>query len=469
MTAENLWKYFEKISGIPHCSGNEGRLREFIKKISEKNKLKFSQDATGNLLVFKPAQKTDCKRIIVLQSHLDMVCVKDKNKKFDFKKDKIKLKFGGGYVSADGTSLGADNGIGVAAMLSLMTEKKISHPAIEFLFTVEEETGLRGAAGLRKNFLRGRTFINLDSEEEGAIFVGCAGGVYLRAEIPVERRRIKGNVFDISVSGLAGGHSGIDIDKERDNAVKVLGQLLAALSSKTDFGIVSAEGGSEINVIPVFANAKVLADDDAEFLKTFRSVSEKILKKNSFERKMKIEIKTRSKKRRLSAVSARRISDILNSLPTGVFRKGNPPQSSANLGVLKTGKKSLSVEYLVRGMSEKLTKEASEKIIAIVKSLGGSFYSKTLFPPWSPVEKSSLISAAKRVFETLFRKKPLLKSVHAGLECGVIAKKFDGVEMISIGPDIENAHSVAERVKIKSVESFYAFLVELGLKVSSVV
>ncbi|MFH1958419.1 MAG: beta-Ala-His dipeptidase [bacterium] len=465
-----LWKYFGEISKIPRCSGKEQQAGKFIKNFTRGAGLRFKEDTAGNILVFKPALNSCSKRTVVLQSHLDMVCEKGSETKFDFSNDAVKLRKTGNFIEASGTTLGADNGIGVAAMLAVLSDKEMPHPPLECLFTVSEETGLTGLIGASRvsvNFLSGRTFLNLDSEEEGTVCTGCAGGAAAVLKMPVIFTALSGqgfSEFEISVSGLRGGHSGMDIHKKRASAIKILTEILNGLCRMFDIRISKIEGGTKINAIPRSAGASVFISEkqDPEFKNFLKEHTGKIKERYGNEKQIKIQWENRKaagKKYFCGGKAACGIVKFISKLPHGLIKKDKSGVvTSANFAILRTGKKWLEMRYLCRSSSPNGMGSVIKKLEALGRQYNCLFSSKEVFPAWEPVSNSRILGISRRSYKKIFSKKLRVKTAHAGLECGVIGKKFGGMDMISIGPDIENAHTPSERVKISSVRKFYKFL-----------
>ncbi len=464
MKDNNLWEYFKEISKIPRCSGKERRAGKFIKNFAKKACLRFKEDKAGNLLVFKPAQNSHSGKTVVLQSHLDMVCEKVRETKFNFSNDALKLRKKGNFIYAEGTTLGADNGIGVAAMLDVLSDKGMRHPPLECLFTVSEETGLIGASRIGGSFLSGRTFINLDSEEEGTVFTGSAGGAEAVLKMPVIFLGLSGrdfSEFEISVSDLRGGHSGMDIHKKRPSAIKILAEILNSLCRKFNIKISKIAGGTKINVIPREAGASVfISEKQVRVFKNFlKEHTGKIKERYGNEKRLKIQWEKHKPAGKKYFCEGAEITNFLLKLPHGVIERNKAGvATSANFAILRTGKKWLEMRYLCRSSSKNGLGCVIKKLEALGNRSNCRFSSKEVFPVWEPGANSRILGISRSSYKKIFSKKLRVKTVHAGLECGVIGKKFGGMDMISIGPDIENAHTPSERVKISSVDRVYKFL-----------
>jgi dipeptidase D len=466
---EVLWKYFEEISKIPRGSGNEEKVAEYVFKTAKNLGLKAKRDKVGNVLVeIPPSKESENAPITVLQCHLDMVCEKNEGVQHDFKKDPIKLKVVGDYLMADGTSLGADNGIGVATCLALMEEKDYKRGPLELLFTVDEETGLNGAFGLSSTFVKGRQLINLDSEEEGIIYIGCAGGKDTVLKLKTKRKENFNfdKFFKVSIKGLKGGHSGVDIHEGRACANLLISRFLKEFLKENEFELVSINGGSKRNAIPREAFAVLGANE--EVLKNFAEKQEKIFlseyKKIDPDLNILIE-KVEPEFKPMEEKFKEKIINFLITIPHGVLKMSfdvkGLVETSTNFAIIETREREIEIATSQRSSLSSGINWASD----IIKSLGKIVKAKVEqskgYPGWKPDPSSPLLKKVSKTFENFFGKEPQLKAIHAGLECGIIGEHYPGMDMVSIGPQIENVHSPSERVHIKSVERFYNFLKEV--------
>jgi dipeptidase D len=469
--AKNVWDFFRQVNRIPRGSKNEKQIIEWLKTIAKSRNLACRSDDVDNVIIELPATKGSEKSpTVVLQSHVDMVCEKTPESKHDFTKDPIELVERDGWITADGTTLGADNGVGVALALALIDEK-ISHPKLELLFTVDEETGLTGANGLKPGFITGKYLINLDGEDKSFI-VGCAGGEQTEIRLPLEFSPAPDSLacFNLGISGLHGGHSGIDIDKQYANAIQLLGKTLKGLQN-FDLRVCDIEGGTVHNAIP--RDAKAIICFDASKLNAAKKTLVEI--ESSFKKEfaktdpnLKVEFKEATLR---PAVSIRnpqsQIINLLSSLPTGVYRMS--PQfegiveTSSNLAKVEIlrDEKQLRILISQRSLEKQTLNEITAKITGLAKSAGAKVETVGGYPSWKPDVNSSLLKRAKEIYRKLNNKEPEVKVVHAGLEPAVIGEKIAGIEMISIGPTIKNPHSPQERVDIASVDAVWKFLVEL--------
>jgi dipeptidase D len=464
-----LWKHFAKILTIPHCSGNEKALGDYVLGVAAGLGLAAKRDKVGNVVVSKPATPGRGGAVgAILQGHLDMVCEKNSIKVHDFSKDPIQTEIKGEWVYAQGTTLGADNGIGLAAALAVMEDKSIVHGPMEFLFTVDEETGLTGANKIQKGFLTGKMLLNLDSEDEGTFTIGCAGGADSTLVLPLERKKTASkNLYRLHVHGFRGGHSGLDINQGRGNAIKLLARVLGEALVTAKIEIVSVEGGSKHNAIPREAVA-VLACPPIQVRAMTTAV------KKAFD-KIQIEFKAvepgaayalepvPGKEFALTRDSQKNLVDFLMAIPHGVIAMhpeiAGLTETSTNLAIVKTGKKDLTVLCSTRS-SVASALEAAREIIRSVCALAGARADLLDgYPGWMPNLDSPLLKKLREIYRATFDRDAEVVAVHAGLECGIIGEKFPGMDMISFGPTMKNPHSPEEHVHIGSVEKFWKFLV----------
>lgn len=473
-----VWKHFDEIRKIPRASQQEEAMRNYIIQFAKANNLSYDQDNAGNLVVRKPGSKGKEKvAITVLQSHMDMVCEKNKEVQHDFSKDPLRLNKEGDYLYAIGTTLGADNGIGLAASLAVLESKDLVHGPIECLFTTDEETGLNGARGLTAEFIKGRRMLNLDSEEEGSIYIGCAGGggTNIKASLEYQPRPANTECFQVTIKGLQGGHSGVDIHLGRGNAIEILVRVLEFLSHTYPVYIHSLQGGDKHNAIPREAVGKIAVlgkDKD-----TFAAAANKLIDNIKGELGKKdpglalVWESSAPFEQVLSGGCQSKLIGMLKSLPHGVLAM-NPDipelvNTSVNLAKIQWQEK----ECLVHCSSRSSLKDALEatrfKVAAIGALAGAAIDHNEAYPGWKPNLDSNLLGHAKEMYKKVYGKEPKIKAIHAGLECGIIGEKVPGMDMVSIGPQIENPHSPQERVQIPSVEKFWKVLVAILAKIAA--
>ena len=470
---ELVWKYFSEISAIPRGSKNEKKISDYIVETAKKLGLESKRDKVLNVIVKKHSTPGyENVPMLCLQGHLDMVCEKNNDKIHNFEKDPIELVLKGNFLMANGTTLGADNGIAVATNLAIMEDKSLAHGALEFLFTVDEETGLTGANNLQPGFVESKILMNLDSEEEGAIYVGCSGGKNTigKWKVVYESVNPKYAPAVVRVKGLRGGHSGLEIDKGRGNSLKILARVLLAIE-KFGIRISTIEGGNKSNAIPREAEALIFIPSSK-----LNNVSAVVSQYNSIirdevvsvEPDMSIlidEVKAKKKRKALKKNIQNRILRTIASLPHGVIKMsadiGGLVETSTNVAIIRTDAKSLIVTTSQRSS---VASEIDE-IVQMVQSvliLGGAEVETTEgYPGWKPNMASPILKVAKDTYRSLYGKKPDVKAIHAGLECGIIGEKYSGMDMISFGPTLEGVHSPDEKIHIDTVEKFWNFLVTI--------
>ena len=466
-----LWDHFAALAAIPRGSKNEAAATAHVVAVGARLGLPVKVDSVGNVLITKPGTKgLETKPAVVLQGHLDMVCEKNSGTVHDFTKDPIRLVVAGNEVKADGTTLGADNGIGCAAALAILESKDVAHPPLECLFTIDEETGLTGANALTPDFLNATRMLNLDTEEEGAIYVGCAGGLDTMAATAVARvaPAAGASPYRISVTGLRGGHSGCDIHEGRVNALKVLAR---AVSEAEAFGFAPAtlDGGSKRNAIAREGFASGWADPIREpELKAALAKLEADVRSEAgrFDNPVNIGLeRVDAAPNPLGPADAKRIVGFLHAAPHGVL--GWSPdipglvQTSTNLAIIETKDDEVSFATSQRSSVDSAKKDAGRQMATAMNLAGLEVKQGDGYPGWKPNVSSPILGVAKGVHAELFGKEPEVKAIHAGLECGIIGEKFPKMDTISFGPTIRNAHSPDECVSIPSVQNFWSYLTAL--------
>ncbi|MBP8976202.1 MAG: aminoacyl-histidine dipeptidase [Bacteroidetes bacterium] len=470
---ELVWKYFEEISRIPRGSKNEKAISKYVLDTAKSLGLEAKQDKFLNVVVKKPATRgKESLPSVCLQSHLDMVCEKNKDTVHDFTKDPIELIVKDNVIVANGTTLGADNGIGVATCLALMEAKDIEHGPLEFLFTVDEETGLTGASNLQQGSIESKILLNLDSEEEGQIYVGCSGGTDTTLEWSASLENVpqKFASMIIKVKGLKGGHSGLEIDKGRGNSIKILNRVLLALE---EFGVrvSSFDGGNKSNAIPreaeavVFIPIKKLNDCSARVSQWNSIIREELA---TVEPDLSIsveEIKVRKGTKVWRKKLQWQVLRTLSAMPHGVIKMSADikglVETSTNLAIIKSSSRKIELITSQRSSVASEIEEIAQQVRSIGE-LGGAKVTKSDgYPGWKPNLDSPILKIANEIYKQLFGKEPEVKAVHAGLECGIIGEKNPGMDMISFGPTLEGVHSPDEKIYIDSVEKFWKFLLAI--------
>lgn len=466
-----LWGEFAQILDIPHPSYHEERIREHLKAFAAKHELYCVEDEAHNIYIRKGASEGMSSHPgVVLQAHVDMVAQKNKATKFDFLTDPIKAYIEDGWLKAEGTTLGADNGIGVAAMLAVLADKSLKHPPLEALFTASEEVGMDGAMGLKEDLLQGKTLLNLDSEEEGEFCIGCAGGLDLNITFDVEMRPTPSSDFvalRLVVNGLKGGHSGVQIGEGFANANKILFRFLRA--SKLDLLLCSIDGGGLRNAIPREAEATILVhqDDIAKFYDDINAYEHTIISEyKGVEDSISIKAtETAMPEEMIEEDAAACIIWSVCGAPNGLQRLSpviaGLPECSSNLARIYSEGSQVKLQALLRA-SQRSEKEALADSIASVFELADADVERSGgYEGWTPKADSAILEVAKDSYRSLFGTEPTVKSIHAGLECGMIGARYPEMDMISFGPTILSPHSPDERVDIASVERFYAHLTDI--------
>jgi dipeptidase D len=464
-----LWRHFDHILTIPRGSKKEDLARAYVIQIAEKNGLEYVLDAVGNVVVRKPAIAGREKApATILQAHLDMVQEKNSDVDHDFEVDPIQPVRDGEYLTASGTTLGSDNGIGVAAMLAIMESRDLVHGPLELLFTIDEETGMTGASGLGEDMLTGRKLINLDSEEEGVVTIGCAGGAdsHLHLSLTTESVPGAGTALDINLAGLKGGHSGVDIHLQRGNAIKLLARALYAVSLDRPVRLICLEGGNAHNAIPREASAAVFvpgADEVSDVSSAIESEFEAI--RGEFRHAdpgMTWEIvASPSPEATWSARCTADVLGLLTALPHGVMSISHDMpglvETSTNLAVVGETDGRLSILLSNRSSVMSALAALRHRVRAIASLAGADVEEHGGYPAWQPIVDSEMLEVVRGVHRRIAGE-PEVGAVHAGLECSIVAEKYPGIDMVSFGPQIDFPHSPDEKVKIPSVAAFYRVL-----------
>lgn len=468
-----VWQQFADICKVPRPSKKEEKIIQFLLDFGATHQLETSRDEIGNILIKKAATEGyEDRETVVLQSHMDMVCEKNDGTVHNFDTDPIVPVVDGDWLKADGTTLGADDGIGVATQLAILISKDIEHGPLECLFTVDEETGLTGAKALQPGFFDAKILINLDSEDEGELFVGCAGGVDTVATFEYRvQKDINPDVqsFTISVKGLLGGHSGDDINKGHGNAVKVMTRLLWTLNQTIDIHLASIDAGNMRNAIAreAFATISVPSCDvdvmKDLFEKTATAIKEEL---SMVETRLNIEMATTEKPPYyIDELTQDVLLDALYACPHGVhamsYRMPGMVETSTNLASVKMMKKNkIQVTTSQRSDSETAKYDIAQMVEATFMLAGADVEHTDGYPGWAPNPKSAIMECAANAYEACFGKKPIVRSIHAGLECGLFLEKYPYLDMISFGPTLRQVHTPEERIEIKTVQMFWDHLLE---------
>ena len=456
ISPEILWKNFSKLNTVPRPSKKEERVIAFIKNFGENLGLPTSVDKTGNVLIKKPATKgMEDRKTIILQAHLDMVCQKNNDVDFDFENQGIQMFIDGDWVKAKGTTLGADNGLGVAAIMSILESTDIPHPNIEALFTIDEETGMTGAFGLEPNFLTGEILLNLDTEEDDEIDIGCAGGIDVTAKQTFTTEKFQGEAVKIEVKGLQGGHSGMDIHKGFGNSNKILTRFLLLDIQNSDIQLINIDSGGLRNAIPREGIAIFKVKDTLYFTNLAKKLKSEILDEfSSLEKDLSIDISIISiEENIINNESSIKIIHALNTAHNGVFRMSPEVE-----GLVEASNNIARVE-LKNGVFQvlNLTRSSVESSkMQVANQLKSSFELAGI-----PKPEAEIIKTMTEIYEKNFGAKPAVVACHAGLECGIIGANYPNMEMVSFGPTIKGAHSPDERASISSSQKFWKFLLDV--------
>ncbi len=469
---KSVFYFFEEICNIPHGSKNEKKLSDYIVHFAEKKGLYYRQDEKNNVLIKKTAtQGYETQPTIILQSHIDMVCEKNGNIEHDFEKDGLKLIIEDGKIKADGTTLGADNGIGVAYMLAILDAENIAHPDIEAIFTTEEEIGMGGAKAFDVSDLKGKIFINLDSEEQGELVISCCGGNKTNVLLPIVWEKVHewGMPYLLKITGLKGGHSGTDIHLQRANANKLMGRILLQIFNVYDIRICNILGGEKDNAIPREAETVLLLkSDDVEAIKKMLVLLNKALNNEYKQSENNISVSLLPMTEKIgecfSKDTVKKLISILLLIPYGIETMDiytDLVESSSNIGAVKTEKEHIIFCNAIRSSVASKQRFIAHKI-DIIASLTGSKTEVTgEYPEWPAKRESHICKVCQELYKELYRQELKITSIHAGLECGIFSGKLKDIDMVSFGPNITGAHSPDEKADIDSVIKIWEFLLRV--------
>ncbi len=456
-----VFYYFEDICKIPHGSGDTDKISDYCVDFAKKHNLEYIKDAFNNVIIKKSAsQGYQSHPPVIIQGHLDMVCQKDASSDIDFKNDGLDITHDGKSVFAKGTTLGGDDGIAIAMALAILEDDTLSHPPIEAVFTTDEETGMYGAVGIDTSALKSKILLNIDSEKEGILTVSCAGGARVEIDLPLSTQAINGKTYKITLGGLIGGHSGVEIDKGRLNSNIMLGKFLSSLDF--EFNIVSISGGLKDNAIPVQSECVVVTNGN------LLSQAHKFTKDNYVDTDPNLNINIEE----INAVSAafdknsgKKIVGFVCVVPNGVINMSSDidglVQTSLNLGILKSTPTNLHASFAVRSSLSSEKEQLINTLKSIAHSFDGQFSSHGHYPAWEYKKNSRLRDTMISVYENLYGKKPVVEAIHAGLECGLFCDKIDGLDAVSFGPDIADIHTPREKLDIESTARTYNFLINV--------
>ncbi len=472
---KTILDYFQQINAIPRCSKNEEQIGLWLKQWAETKQLAVKKDAAGNLLIkVPPTPGYENAPIIVIQGHTDMVCEKTPDSTHDFSNDPIKHIIDGDWLRADNTTLGADNGIAIALAMAVANDEGIAHPPLELLFTVDEETGLNGAKELEPGFIEGRVLLNVDSETEGVFTVGCAGGrhTHISRKLTLTDLAEESQFFNLNISGLHGGHSGIDIIKQRASANKILARTLHQLAIEGDIQMISLKGGSAHNAIArdadvTFACASKNSGDLARMVSEFERTVQTDY--GTIEANLAIKLRAAEpptqKLKALSVAETRNVINLLLSLPHGVMGMSSVftdlVETSNNLATVELKDDTLQILTSQRSLTRSRLDEITNSISATAAIAGIDTRYDSEYPPWTPNMQSALLEFCQKIYKQVFDQEAKVKSVHAGLECAIIGDKYEDMDMISFGPDLRDPHSPNEGLYIPSLGKVWQFMVAL--------
>jgi len=470
----DVLKWFEEITKIPRCSKHEEKIAQWLLDWAKEHNFESKTDKVGNICIIVPASKGfENAPVTVIQGHMDMVCEKTPDSDHDFTKDPIKLVYEGEWLTADRTTLGADNGIAIAMALALATRDDVDHPKLELLFTVDEETGLTGANELEPGFIDGKILINVDSEDEGVFTVGCAGGINTNAEIPLKFENVPSGYeqYKLIGGGMKGGHSGIDIAMEKANAIKIIGRTLNELvKNGIDVRLANMKGGSAHNAIPRDTEVVIFFPKSEEkkavkVIEDFEKVLEIEFKNTDPDLEVKVDSVSDKYEQAATTAETKKVIDFIAAMPHGVDAMSTDikdlVETSNNLANIKIEDGKLKVLTSQRSSVVSRLNAHTTRIESIARLAGGEAVSGDGYPPWQPDMDSPLLAKSVALYEKMYNKKPVVEVIHAGLECGIIGDKYPGMDMISIGPDLRYPHSPDEKIHIGTVGKVWDFIVEL--------
>lgn len=463
-----VFAYFEKLCSIPHGSGNTKQISDYLVSFAKEHDLRYVQDSLNNVILFGDGTcGYENHEPVIIQGHMDMVCEKDADCPINMETDGLDITHDGTYVFAKGTTLGGDDGIAVAYALALLADKSIPHPPLEVIITVDEETGMDGAAGIDLSGLKGRTMLNIDSEEEGIFTVSCAGGAQANLTLPVTRRAVYGPCVRLTVEGLQGGHSGVEIHKNRANANKVMGEFLSRVQKLMPVCITKLQGGAKDNAIPRSCEATLVAL--GMYIERINDVAQQLQDEirqqfDEPEAVIRGDDVDALGGNALTTESSSKLIALLNAAPNGVQAWSSDiaglVQTSLNLGIVNLDT-DFHMSWSVRSSVNKEKEELLEKIQKLADFHGAQSTVQGEYPAWEYKKDSVLRDTMTRVYTEMYGKEPKIVAIHAGLECGILSEKLPGLDCVSIGPNMQDIHTSRERLEIASVKRTWDFLLEV--------
>lgn len=464
-----VFTHFEELTKIPRGSGDERRVSDYLKNFAKDRGHDVVQDEFLNIVIRKKGTPGyENAQPVILQGHMDMVNEKNNETVHDFTKDPLKLVIKDDFIYADGTTLGADNGVAVAYGLALLESTDIPHPPLEVLFTVEEETGLVGASSIDGNLFKGKVLINIDNEEEGVFLVSCAGGARQVVRLHLDKEEAEGTAYRILIKGLRGGHSGMDISKERGNSNKILGRVLYHLNKKFDFRVAQLKGGAKSNAIPREAEAVVVFRENPEGLQAELDLLNRVIQSEIRTQDPGLSIqglKTALPAEAYDLETTKKAIRLLMLLPNGIMSYSQDirdlVETSLNLGVVSEDGSALNFEFAVRSSVDTRKKYLLETVRFLAESLGAESEISSSYPAWQYNRVSQIRDRFIDVYKGRYGKEPEVKAIHAGVECGLLSEKIEGLDMISFGPDMYDVHTPEEHVSISSMKHTFEFLIDV--------
>lgn len=467
--SNRVFYYFNEMSKIPHGSGDMEKIADYCVDFAKKHSLRYYLDDAKNVIVYKPATKGFEKaEPVILQGHLDMVCQKTADSKIDFLRDGLELYLDGDFLKAKGTTLGADNGIAVAMILSILESDEFSHPEIEAVFTTDEETGMLGATALDMSKLNAKRMINLDSEDEGVVTVSCAGGADVKITLPVSYENKNGTALKLTLCGLLGGHSGVDINKNRCNADILMGRVLNEIAEKAQFDIISVNGGDKVNAITNRCEAVVLTQNQDELISEFNTCLETIKTEiSTFENGFEYDILSvgSGEFNVMDRSSTSGVIFALCQIPNGIIKMSedieNLVETSLNLGILKTEENAVIFNSALRSNKETDLRKLMAEMVSFAEKTNAESYVSGYYPPWEYRANSPLRETYLSVYKKLYNTDAKSEAIHAGLECAVFASRIDDIDCIAIGPTLCDVHTVNEKADVYSIDRTYKLLLEI--------
>lgn len=468
---ERVFYYFEEICKIPHGSYNTKQISDYLVKFAEDHGLACRQDESNNVVIKKPAAAGyENAPTVILQGHCDMVCEKTADSSHDFEKDGLELMIDGDFITANGTTLGGDDGIAVAYAMAVLEDDTLKHPALEFVITTDEEVGLLGAKELDCSDLRGTYFINMDSEEEGYLWISCAGGLSATTTIPIRYERVSGEKYELVIDGLMGGHSGAEIDKIRANSNKLMGQALFVLEQEMELHLTELAGGQKDNAIPRSSRAVFFADADEK--QEIERIAEKLqtdwrAEYAGTDEGITVRVKALgvSEEWALEQISQEKIIFFLIHVPYGIQKMSGSieglVETSINTGILKLEAGECRIVSSIRSSIGSAKEALADKVRYLSEFLGGDCVEEGDYPAWEYRKESKLREIMVDTYEEMFGQKPQVKAIHAGLECGLFYEKIEDLDAVSFGPDMKDIHTTEEVLSISSTERMWNYLIRV--------